>query len=235
MNGFEYMLDNFFYIRIAVFSALGLCCALAGPMLLDPKLETHVRYGAREYHWNCTSLVWLLFVVLAFCIPYFVLPHFETAVYKYVISVAPILLFGVIAAFIFPPERPHMGVVVSCLGFALIILVTVGIRLSANDFSNLSAETPFESRLEAVKAAIAFWQMIAVYASAGYLAFSVTWLYAMWFTTEKMVSSAEDRFILGQAQVGVAVAVTVCVVIGPLLEAFSNAFKAMDYLLSVKK
>jgi hypothetical protein len=104
------------------------------------------------------------------------------------------------------------------------------------DFSFVADLTiPFESRLERVKAIVTYWQMIAVYGAAGYLAFVVTWVYAMWFTTDKRVSSPEDRYTLGQAQVTFALVLSVCVLVGPLAEAFSNSHTAMEEISKVMK
>jgi hypothetical protein len=202
-------------------------------MYLDPKLRTHVLYGARTYP---HGWIWWLFTPAAFVLPYLALRFFSSKGALSVGSIAPLLILAAIAAFSFPPERPHMGIVVCSFGFALVILATVACRLSGSDFAYIADATiPFESRLERVKATAAFWQMISVYAAAGYLAFVVAWQYAMWFITEKMVDSAQDKFTLGQNQTAVTVAVTLCVVIGPLLEAFSNAFGAIVQLSNVKK
>ncbi|HVS82681.1 MAG TPA: hypothetical protein VHE60_13200 [Pyrinomonadaceae bacterium] len=228
------MLDRFLCIRVAAFSLIGYCTAIAGPMLLDPKLPTHIGYGPRSYPPH--GWIWWLFTPLAFLLPYISLRIFTSNEALLVSSIAPLLILAAAASFSFPPERPHMGVLLCGLGFAVIILITVAIRIKASDFAYIADTTvPFESRLEHVKATAAFWQMISVYAGAAYLAFGVSWIYAMWFTTEKMVSSAEDKFTLGQAQVALAVAVTICVVVGPLLEAFLNAFGAIAQLSNVKK
>jgi len=129
-----------------------------------------------------------------------------------------------------------MGTLLCGFGFALIILITIAFRINADDFGYIADATiPFESRLEQVKATAAFWQMIAVYAGAAYLAFAVSWIYAMWFTTEKIVRSSEDKFTFGQAQVALAGIVTICVVLGPLFEAFRNAFGAIAQISNVKK
>ncbi len=228
------MLDRFLCIRIAAFSLLGYCTAIAGPILLDPKLPTHIGYPARSsppHAW-----IWLLFTPLALFLPYISLRIFTSNEALFASSIAPLLILAAVASYSFPPERPHMGVLLCGLGFALIILITVAFRIKANDFAFIADTTvPFESRLEHVKATAAFWQMIAVYSGAGYLAFAIAWIYAMWFTTEKMVTSAADKFTLGQAQVALAVVVTICVVLGPLLEAFLNAFGAIAQLSNVKK
>lgn len=228
------MLDRFLCIRLAAFSLIGYCTAIAGPTLLDPKLPTHIGYGSRSYPPH--GWIWWLFTPVALFLPYISLRFSASNAAFLVSSMAPLLTLAAVASFCFPPERPHMGVILCGLGFALIILITVAFRIRADEFAYVADPTvPFESRLEHVKATAAFWQMIAVYAGAAYLAFAVSWIYAMWFTTEKIVTSPEDKFTFGQAQVSFAVLVTICVVFGPLWEAFSNAFVAIAQLSNVKK
>ena len=227
------MLDRFFYIRVAAISLVGYFTVVAGPLLLDPKLPTHIGYPNRSY--PPYGWIWWLFTPVALLLPFIGLRVFTSKEWILIISVAPLLLLSIAASLSFPPERPHFGTLLCGFGFSLIILITVVFRVYGNDFANISDPTiPFESRLEHVKASAAYWQMISVYAGAAYLAFAVSWIYAMWFTTEKIVSSSEDKYTFGQAQVALAVLVTICVVFGPLFEAFRNAFKATAQISHVK-
>jgi len=60
------MLDRFFCLRVAAFSAVGYCSAIASPLWIDPLLCSHVRYGARSYP---RGWVWWLFAPLTFVLP----------------------------------------------------------------------------------------------------------------------------------------------------------------------
>ena len=228
------MLDKFLCIRVAAFSLIGYFTVVAGPVLLDPKLPTHIGYPNRAYPPH--SWIWWLLAPIAVVLPYIGLQVFKSKEALFVSSMAPLLILAIAASLSFPPERPHFGTLLCGFGFSLIILITVAFRVNANDFAYIADATiPFESRLEQVKATAALWQSITVYAGAAYLAFAVSWIYAMWFTTEKIVSSPEDKYTFGQACVAVAVLVTICVVFGPLLEAFRNAFVAIAQISNVKK
>lgn len=228
------MPDQFLCIRVAAFSLIGYFTVVAGPVLLDPRLPTHIGYPNRSY--PAHGWIWWLFAPLAFVLPYINLRIFTSKELLLVSSISPLLALAIAASLSFPPERPHMGTLLCGFGFALIILITIAFRINADDFGYIADATiPFESRLEQVKATAAFWQMIAVYAGAAYLAFAVSWIYAMWFTTEKIVRSSEDKFTFGQAQVALAGIVTICVVLGPLFEAFRNAFGAIAQISNVKK
>ena len=228
------MIDWFLTIRVALISLVGYFTVVAGPVLLDPRLPTHIGYPKRGY--PPYGWLWWLFTPLAFLLPLIGLQVFKLKPALLITSIAPLLLLAMAASLSFPPERPHFGTLLCGLGFSLIILITVVFRINANDVTYIgNASIPFESRLEHIKATAAFWQTISVYAGAAYLAFVVSWIYAMWFTTEKIVSSPEDKFTFGQACVAVAVLVTICVVFGPLFEAFRNAFLAINQISNVQK
>src|SRR5258708_2491016 len=228
------MVDGFLCIRVAAFSLIGYFTVIAGPLLLDPRLPTHIGYPNRGY--PAHAWIWWSIAPLAFVLPYINLKSFTSKELLLVGSIAPLLLLAIVASLNFPPERPHMGTLLCGFGFALIIVITVAFRIKANDFAYIADVTiPFELRLEQLKATAAFWQMISVYAGAAYLAFAISWIYAMWFTTEKIVSSSQDKFTFGQAQVALAGIVSICVILGPLLEAFQNAFRAVAQISNVKK
>jgi hypothetical protein len=227
-------MDRFLSIRVALISLVGYFTVVAGPVLLDPRLPTHIGYPKRGYPPH--GWIWWLFTPLALLLPFLGLQFFKSKEALLISSTAPLLLLAMAASLSFPPERPHFGTLLCGFGFALIILITVAFRINANDFAYIAnTSVPFESRLEHIKATAAFWQTISVYAGAAYLAFAVSWIYAMWFTTEKIVSSPEDKFTFGQACVALAVLVTVCVVFGPLFEAFRNAFAAIAQISNVQK
>ena len=226
------MLDRFFSLRIALFSGIGYCSAIAGPLWIDGKLISHVRYGARHYP---HGWVWWLFTPLAVVLPYFGLRYCTSQASLYLAAAAPLLLMTATASISFPPERPHLGLVSIAVGFLIVTIAAVGSKLAGNDVAYLVDTTlARDLRLERLKANIAFWQMIAVYASAGYLAFFVAWLYATWFITERMVTAPEDRFVLGQSEVAIGILVTICVIFGPLFEAFANTFRAIRAVTDIK-
>jgi hypothetical protein len=129
-----------------------------------------------------------------------------------------------------------MGILLWTLGFALVAFVTMWFRESLGDFDYLTElGIPFESRLERLKASVAFWQGIIIFGGAGYLAFLVSWLYALWFTTLHIVKSDADIFLLGEASILEATAFSICVVVGPLAEAFLNFFACAAKLSTVNK
>ncbi len=192
------MIDLSLCLRISAFSAVGYYVAIAGPMFLDPKLITHVKYKARAFEGR--KWLWLASGSVFFLLPLLpLLPALHSQVALFTCSLAPMIFLGVVLSWLFPPEKPHMGIVVSATGFLLVILLTLIARSSGDNFDSISDVTiPLASRIEYVKAVVTFWQMIAVYSGVGYLAFAVSWLYAMWFTTEKMATSKADKFSLGQ-------------------------------------
>lgn len=228
------MSDSFLFARVATFSLIGYCSMIALPLYVDPKLYSHVAYGARDRPSN--SWRWWLGGPIVFLLPLLMLRWFTSEGALLACSTAPLVVAVVIAAFSFPPERPHAGIVGTGFGFAVIILLTVVGRFTANDFSFVNQTgVPFEARLERLKAVVVLWQTISIYAGAGYLAFLVTWLYVNWVGAEKTVSGAKDRFVLGNWMATIMVMATACVLFGPLFEFFRNTFEATAQFSKLRK
>jgi len=77
------------------------------------------------------------------------------------------------------------------------------------------------------------WQMIAVYGAGGYLVFTMSWAYTLYVAVNITVKDDLDRFRLAQGEVIQILIITTCVVLGPLLEAFDNAFEYATKLSEV--
>jgi hypothetical protein len=140
-------------------------------------------------------------------------------------SFLPLFSFGLAASFFFPPERPHVGILGSTFGFAVLSFLTTLVRISLVDYSE-KAIAP-DLKLACIKHTVTMWQLIAVYAAAGYLAFSISWAYVVSVSAQLTVISPKDRFELGEAGIIQIIAVSICVLLGPLYEAFKNAFTAV--------
>jgi hypothetical protein len=122
----------------------------------------------------------------------------------------------------------------SAFGSGLICFFTAWIHFSLEGFGFAEDLTvPYLSRLERVKATTALWQLVAIYGGIGYLAFGVTWISVMWPSVEHIVKAPADRFLMGQSLLIQVVVITICVILGPLWEAFSNATLAASQLSNV--
>lgn len=226
------MVDRRFSIRIALFNFIGYSIGTVTAWILDPRLESHVLYGRRYYPY---AWRWVSLSLLVFLSTYFLLRRLKGKSFVLIGSFASLVIFGVSASFGFPPERPHMGIFGTTFGFAVLSFLTTWLHLSL-DFNYVNKTTvPYEARLERLKATISTWQMIAVYGAAGYMAFAISWAYVVSVIVSLTVKSDQDKFMLGQAGIIQILAISICVIRGPLSEAFNNMFAAIEHLSKMRR
>ena len=225
------MLDKKFSFKIALFNFAGYCTGTLTATLVDPYLDSHVVYGARQpykYAW-----VWICLSLLVFIITYYLLYRSKSKLQALVGAVSPLIIIGCSASLGFPPERPHMGILGSTFGFALLSFITTWLRLSHRALDSSDAITPVEARLEYIKAIITTWQQIAIYGAVGYLAFVISWAYVVSTIVQLTVRSDRDKYILGEAGIIQILVISVCVIMGPLYDSFKYTFSAVDQLPAI--
>jgi hypothetical protein len=228
------MVDRRFSIRIALFNFLGYCSGTMTAWILDSRLQSHVLYGRRYYPY---AWFWVSLSPLVFLGTYILLRRLSLKSKLLVLigSFAPLVIFGVPASLGFPPERPHMGIFSSTFGFALLSFLTTWLHLSIDfDYVN-KMKVPYEARLERLKASISMWQGIAIYGAAGYMAFAISWAYVVSVIVSLTVKSDQDRFMLGQAGIIQILVISICVIRGPLSEAFNNTSAAVKQLSEMRR
>jgi hypothetical protein len=220
------MKDRWFRQKIAFFNAIGSYSGILTAYILDHRLTTHVRFPQPRYYPN--AWIWLLLSALVPLSTFFLLGRLRGKVALLLGSFLPLALFGVATSFSFPPERPHVGILGSTFGFAVLSFLTTLVRVSLVDYSPKGIAP--EVRLECIKATVSMWQMIAVYSAAGYLAFAISWAYVVSVIAGMTANSPQDRFELGEAGIFQIIAISICVILGPVYEAFRNAFTAVAQL-----
>jgi len=228
--------DRRLAIKISLFNVIGLLLAVAGPVVIDPQLATHV-YGAEHARLrpHGAAIATLLCAVL-FVSTYVGLKRTRAVATSLLSSFIFLLLAGVAASFAFPPERPHMGVLMVTLSYALLSFLTVYFRQSREDYRYVQDLTlSFEGRLERLKATIATWQLILVYGAAGYLAFAVYLITVLWNVGPIMLADKNDIFWWGNINVLSIGLYSALVVIGPLNEAFQMVFRSIEQLSNVQR
>jgi hypothetical protein len=215
-----------FRLKIAFFTAIGSYSGILTALVLDHRLTTHVRFHEPRYYSH--RWLWFMLPALVPLTTYFLLKYLRGKVWILLGSFLPLFVFGAVASLLFPPERPHVGILGSTFGFAVLSFLTTLVRISLVDYSR--EDIAPEVRFECIKSTIAMWQMIAVYSAAGYLAFAISWTYVVSVIAQMTASSEKDRFEIGEAGIFQIIAVSICVLLGPLYEAFKNAFTAVTQL-----
>jgi len=135
------MLPRTFRFWIAIINSVGYCTAIYFAWHLDPLLPSHVDGPRSHPH----ALWWLVVALFVFPATYFLLSprlyrasnrwKFTASCWKFTASWLPLFMFGACASFVgFPPEQPHIGVLISTGSFCAISFFTVLLRLLVGDF-----------------------------------------------------------------------------------------------------
>lgn len=157
--------------------------------------------------------------------------------WKLTASWLPLFLFGACAAFFgFPPEQPHIGILISTGSFCAISFLTVWLRLLVGDFKFVNkAEVPYVARLEHLKATISTWQMIAVYSAASYIVFVTSWVGLLHAGVSNFVESKKDQSTLEGGEILQVLVITFFVILGPLQETFRNTFDSLEKFSEIRE
>lgn len=225
--------QSLFYLKIALFNAIGCIGLISAAIYLDPRLASQVQFGARSY--PHAKWFYLLFPIVLGA-TYFPLSKIRSLNTKLIWSWLPMAIVGPITAFLFPPERPHLGILSGSFAIVLVSFITAWFHLKRDDLSYLEDyDFPFESRLARLKASAILWQQISIYGSAGYLAFVISWVYVVWQLSPYIVTERKDIFLLSSVSAFEVLIFTVFVILGPLKEAFQRAFFLTSMLSTVKR
>jgi hypothetical protein len=164
---------------VASFNALGILIPILIALYLDPKLPSHVLYPHRSYP---VGLYYYLLLAVPVALAAAVsLAKGLRSPFSLLWSCVFLVVAGVFAAWRFPPETPHWGIIEGTFSYALLSFLTVYFARLRDDHRYLNhLALPYPGRLERLKATVSTFQLLTVYAGAGYLAFVVTLMYIMW-------------------------------------------------------
>jgi len=100
--------QSLFYLKIALFNAIGFIGLISAAIYLDPRLSSQVQFGARSY--PHAKWFYLLFPV-GLGATYFPLLKIRSLNAILICSWLPIAIAGPITAFLFPPEAAFWNIV----------------------------------------------------------------------------------------------------------------------------
>ncbi|MGO9246537.1 MAG: hypothetical protein ACLPT4_00665 [Verrucomicrobiia bacterium] len=220
-----------FVIRVSVANTLAYLIATIVPMVVDPKLLHHVRYGARTY-----AIGWWVapmgIVVLLTTI--FVMNRSSKRSLVFWNSF-PLLVAGTVTLPFFRPEFPHVYVFGMIIGCCALSMVATWIRywpIEGDYASNRKIDRT--ARLERAKEEIGFWRggMFAVLA-----VFLAAWI--GWYKVSADYNLRIDPDLSEQSLIGVASMLNITfmglwMLFGPLAEAAKKTQEALGLLLKIE-
>lgn len=225
-----------FRIGIATINFAGYCTAIGFAWYLDPRLPSHVD-GPRSHPY---ALYWLVVSLAVSLSTYFLLsPRVcgASGWRKLAASFLPLLLGGAIASlFGFPPEHPHVGILISTCSFCAISVSTVWLRIVADEVTFINdGGVPYDARLERLKATVTTWQLIAVYSAITIPAIVAAWLTLLHTFASYFVTDKQDQFTLERGEILQVLLIASFVILGPLQESFRNVFKSLKHFSKIKR
>jgi hypothetical protein len=147
--------DIGFCIKIALANTAGYLMATVPPILIDPQLTHHVRYGARHYSIGW----WVLLIGLAVGVSTFLTMAKIQRRHRAFWNSAPLWLASVLTLPFFLPEFPHMNLTGATAFFFVLSTAAVWIRYQPVESQYVDdPKIDRTARLERVKEEILFWR-----------------------------------------------------------------------------
>ena len=211
--------ETSFAYRIAGINALGYALTVLAISYLDPRLASHVEYGARTYPYG----YWIsLLSLLVFVATALLVRRAKSRATRCIAACVPLLVATLCSIPVFLPELPHGGLI-WCLGYGLAAVLATWLRYSGPDLSFVTdTAAPVQVRLEALKGVQSTWQGIAIAAAVAFVAVLFPWLSAILSINKAIVTSEAEIFLLNRFVLMQVAAVSVALLIGPIRELFAR-------------
>jgi len=221
-----------FAMRIAFCNALAYLEAVLIPSYIDPRLTSHVIWGARTYRWGYYTAV---LTPIIFAVTYYALRRAKARGWRCFWSCSPLLAGELCALPFFRPEFPHGGIVTWPSVAALSSLVATWLRYSNTSLNYLAdPEVPLEAKIEGIKSVLSAWQAVAIATCAGFLATLVPWAVAIQSNNKLMVLSREDQVLLNSFTILAMGTIAVIFLLGPIREVVAKVLMVADQFALVR-
>src|SRR6266550_3823308 len=147
--------DSKFISKISTANTLGYWLVTIPPIIIDPKLIHHIRYGARSY-----SIGWWVLPIgmVVGLVTWFVLRRTPNR-YRLFCNSIPLLIASVLTQIAFRPEFPHAYITGVTAMIIMLSMATTWIHYKFIDSTYVTdSKIDGSARLERAKEEIAFWR-----------------------------------------------------------------------------
>ena len=178
----------------AVTNLVGYLLAVIPPLVLDPRLETHVRFGARSYDHG-----WLVCIIapVVFGSTYALLRKAKSEISAILGATVPLLVGYGISLPILRPECPHGNII--CVGTVWTTITLTSAWLHYSTFFNiipLPLDAAINARIEFIKERLSTCRTILIGFGAGYVGLVITAIHEMHNVNKNLVTDDGEAFIL---------------------------------------
>ncbi|MGE5341354.1 MAG: hypothetical protein ACM3SY_07715 [Candidatus Omnitrophota bacterium] len=202
--------------------------------ILDPKLHSHIRYGARTYPY-----AWLIIpislIVLIFS--YLTARYLESASRNIRILGLPLwfVLSTAGSIFLFPPEIPHGVIIITLSVWYILSILNIFIhnnRQSEADIQN--SDIYKEARIEYLKHFVTLWRDFSFGMVAGFFALLITSVVSIHSYNNTYLKNKDEIFIVNNfSNLQIAV-FSLYYITGPIYESFKNLKYHIGLFLKLK-
>lgn len=223
--------DIGFCVKMSVANTLGYLMATIPPLVVDPKLLHHARYGARSY-----AVGWLVVPIglVVGLLTFLVMSRIQKRNRPFWTS-GPLLVACILSLPLFLPEFPHANVLgTTAICFALSTLTT-WIHYHALD-SEYATDEKIDraARLERAKEEIVFWRSGLTAFLGVFLVVMLSWSGLMIDLARRIDTDPSEQMLLYNV-VGFNVTfAALFIVFGPLAEAADKCREAQRVLLKIE-
>ncbi len=223
--------DRAFCAKIAVANMLGYLVATIPPIIIDPKLIHHVRYGARHYPIGW----WVLPISIVVGIATYAVMALVREQKRTIWNSIPLLLATGCSLPFFRPEFPHMTVLTATVFTFLLSIAATWIR-----YAPLKTERAHDPglardmRVKWVEGQSLFWRGATVAILAIFLTAINSWFRSMLDADRAFDTIPGELVLLTHLVIVLTSFGTSWFILGPLIEAVRKCKQANDLLLAIK-
>src|SRR5947209_13872631 len=123
----ENSLDKKFLRKLTWLNGLGMLIIVASPLIIDPRLKSHVQFPNRTY--SIYRWLWVLMCIPVVFGTYYLgygrkMRGWTRRTFNILNPTLILTVPALVIAFLFPPEYPHMGIFVWTFAYGLVTLFT---------------------------------------------------------------------------------------------------------------
>jgi hypothetical protein len=205
-------------VRIACITAAGFLFSTVGPTYMDPRLKSHVVWGARSYPLGYAIAV---FVPIFFFVTYFSMRKFGTMYTMLAWLPFAVLMFPFL--WYFKPEFPHAGVLFGIVGYAFLAFLTAFLENAVMIPPEVAHKAvPRRAKIRRLEEAIKDWRAILFISATTYVVVIIYWLQMLWQVAGIIVTDPAEKFLFGNAMVASVLYFSLFVVTGPIWSLFKG-------------
>ena len=221
--------DGGFCLRVSVAQSLACLVGAGVPLLVDPELSGHVRYGARHYpawvFWAVPTLSALVLVVT------FWLLAKSPQRRRIWVATPPSLLLSLPMFWGLRPEFPHEGLFGMLAVVTILTTIAVWVRYQPMRVAYLLDPRVLpQAKLARAREEVSFWRTGSLAAIGGYLALLVSWYNTVMVTNGSVTPVQGEQFVLGQAALVSIALQSAWFLFGVVVEMANKAREALQLL-----